>query len=50
MLYIIQGRYGSRWEDETAEETRAEALERLREYRDNMPEYQHRLIRRKEAN
>jgi hypothetical protein len=46
--YVIQGRYSGAWEDETAEEARPEALTRLREYRENMPEYPHRLIRRRE--
>jgi hypothetical protein len=47
-LYVIQGCYGQGWEDETAEDNRWEARVRLREYRDNMPEYSHRIIRRRE--
>lgn len=49
--YVIQGYYpdyhgGGTWEDETAEETRAAARERLKEYGENMPQYQHRLVTR----
>jgi hypothetical protein len=52
MDYIIQGYYpdnqgGGSWEDETAEETRAAARQRLAEYGVNMPQYQHRLITRR---
>jgi hypothetical protein len=43
LVWEIQGNYGQGWECETAEETRREALARLREYRENMPEYAHRL-------
>lgn len=45
--YIVQVWTGSQygWEDATAEETRREALERLKEYRENAPEPA-RLIRR----
>lgn len=50
--HIVQGHYGTGygWEDETAEDTRKEARERLREYRENMPQYAHRLIRRRVLN
>jgi hypothetical protein len=41
--YIVQG-YFSEWEDETEEETLKDAYMRLKEYRDNMPEYQHRVV------
>lgn len=47
-LFIVQGLYFGQWEDETAETTRAEARERLREYRENQPEYAHRLIKKRE--
>jgi hypothetical protein len=47
-LFIVQGHYGHGWEDETAEETRAEGRARLREYRANCSEYPHRLIQRRE--
>lgn len=44
-LWIIQTYTGAQygWEDDCAEHTRKEALERLKEYRLNQPEYQHRL-------
>lgn len=35
--YDIQGNYGQGWETECTESTRAEALQRLREYRENGP-------------
>lgn len=49
--YIVQGKYGDRygWEDVTAEETRKEARTRLKEYRENEPEYSHRMITRRVA-
>jgi len=47
-LFTVQGFYYGQWEDETTEETRAEAINRLKEYRINMPEYSHRLIKTKE--
>jgi hypothetical protein len=45
--YIVQGAYGYGWEDVTAEDERKEALARLREYRENEPQYPHRIVRRK---
>ena len=47
-LFIVEGFYYGEWEEETAETTRAEGIARLREYRENMPEYPHRLIKRRE--
>jgi len=47
-LHIVQGYYGQGWEDETAEENAAQAWQRLKEYRENMPEYPHRVIQRRE--
>lgn len=51
-LWVVQGKYPGPygWEDETAEESCREARARLKEYRQNMPEYPHRLIRRREPN
>lgn len=46
--YVVQGDYGVGWEDVTEEETRPEGLARLREYRENSPEFPHRLILRRE--
>lgn len=42
--YIVQGNYGQGWEDITAEPTRKECKERLKEYRENEPQYNHRMI------
>lgn len=47
-LFIVQGLYFGQWEDETTETTRAEGRQRLIEYRENMPEYAHRLIKKRE--
>ena len=47
-VWIVQGAYGYGWEDVTAEDRRREALARLREYRENEPQYPHRLILRRE--
>jgi hypothetical protein len=43
--YTIQGNYGQGYEDVTSEDTYKEAKTRLKEYRDNEPQYSHRLIR-----
>lgn len=50
ILHVIQGNYGygHGWEDLTAETSRAEALARLREYRENEPGTPFRRIRRQE--
>lgn len=45
--FTIQGNYGQGWEDVTAEDNRREARERLKEYRENEPQYPHRLITRR---
>jgi hypothetical protein len=47
-LFIVQGLYYGQWEDETTETSRREGIERLKEYRQNMPEYAHRLIKQRE--
>ena len=47
-LFIVQGLYCGQWEDETAETSRREGIDRLKEYRQNMPEYAHRLIKQRE--
>ncbi len=41
--FVVQGLYYGQWEDETAEETRKEAKLRLKEYRENIPQYAHRI-------
>lgn len=45
-IFIVQGNYGDRWEDLTAEETRADARTMLNDYRANSPGA-HRIISRK---
>lgn len=50
LTFIVQGWYGSGWEDVTAEETYTEGRARLKDYRDNDPQHAHRLIRRREPN
>lgn len=49
-LNVVQGDYGQGWEDLTQSEQRSEARTDLRAYRANVPEYPHRLIRRREPN
>lgn len=41
--FAIQGNYGQGWEDVSIEETRREASQCLRLYRENEPQYAHRL-------
>lgn len=47
--FVIQGYYGRQhgWEDVTTEETYREARDQLRAYRENEPEYRHRLVTRR---
>lgn len=45
--FACQGRYNGRWEDLCAEDTRAEALKRRREYEANAPETVYRVVRRR---
>lgn len=42
-VWEVQGNYGQGWECVTSEESRKDAKERLREYRDNEPMYAHRI-------
>lgn len=49
IIYVVQGNYGQGWEDLTAETTKSEAQERLREYNDNEPETPHRVRAREES-
>lgn len=44
--WTIQGNYGQGWEDECAEDSRDEARQRLREYRENSP-YPSRMVKRR---
>ena len=46
-VFVVQGNYGSRWEDVTEEDVYAEGRARLKEYRENEPQYAHRLITRR---
>lgn len=50
LIHVVQGNYGygHGWEDVTAEDTRKEAVARLREYRENERGVPFRLIRRRE--
>lgn len=41
--WIVEGNYGQGWEEVTAEESRAEAIQRRREYDENEPQYPHRI-------
>lgn len=52
-LFVIQGAYGQGWEDVSAYDypkERKEARSDLRAYRENEPQYRHRMIRRRERN
>jgi hypothetical protein len=48
--FVIQGNYGSGWEDVTSEDKWSEAKARLREYQENEPQYAHRRITRRIPN
>lgn len=41
--YEIQGKYEGGWETVNTETTRADAERSLREYRENEPDYSHRM-------
>lgn len=47
--YQVHGHYAHGWEEVTAEETRAEAKERLKEYRENEPGTAFKLVRKRVA-
>ena len=49
-LYAVQGNYGQGWEDLTVSEDWREVWNDHKAYKDNEPEYPHRLIRRRELN
>ena len=46
-MWVLQANYGygHGYEDECVEKTRAEALQRLKEYRGNAPKYSYRIKR-----
>lgn len=41
--WVIEGNYGYGWDEVCAEDSRREAVARLREYRENEPRYAHRV-------
>lgn len=45
--YDIEGHYGHGWECVTSEDSWKEARARLKEYRENEPQYAHRLRKRR---
>lgn len=47
-LWITQANYGQGWEDVTASTDRLGGQRDLKDYRDNEPQYPHRLISRDE--
>ena len=49
-LYVVQQNfgYGDGWEDVSAADTRKEARDDLRAYRENQPEYPARIVKRRE--
>jgi hypothetical protein len=49
-LHILQADYGygHGWEDESQSEDRREVRQHLREYRKNAPEYNYRIVQRRE--
>lgn len=50
-MWIVQGYYAPYgWEDLTQSESHKETRARLREYRENEPQYPHRMIQRREPN
>jgi hypothetical protein len=48
LQHVIQGYYGHGWEDECCSTVRREALADLKAYRENCPEFPHRIIARRE--
>lgn len=47
-MYVVQGNYGSGWEDLTASDDRKETLLDLYTYDSNEPQYPHRIVTRKD--
>ena len=45
--YHTQGNYGCGWETVTIDDNYADAKQMLRDYRENEPEYPHRLIKKR---
>jgi len=49
-VFVVQGNYGfgHGWEDLTQEDSRPDARAQYRTYRENEPQYRHRVITRRE--
>lgn len=45
--YQIHVNYGGSWEHEISEDTRKEALARLKEYRENCPQYPATIVKKR---
>ena len=43
-IWIVQGNYGQGWEDLTTSEEYKEACLDFKDYKENEPQYRHRLI------
>lgn len=48
--WTIQGNYGQGWEDVCSYDNRIDAKADYKAYRENEPQYQHRLIKRRVKN
>lgn len=48
-IFSVEGFYFGTWEHETSELSRREAIQRLKEYRENMPQFAHRLVKSRES-
>lgn len=46
-VYVLQGNYGCGWESVLEEDKRKDAMERLKEYRENQPQYPHKVIKKR---
>lgn len=49
-LNVVQGLYGTTWEDLTASESYRECKADIKAYRKNAPETKYRIIKRRELN
>ena len=49
-LNVVQGLYGTTWEDLTASECYRECNAEIKAYRKNAPETKYRIIKRRELN
>lgn len=46
-VWVLEGNYGCGWEYILEEDTRKEGMARLREYRENQPQYPVRLAKKR---